>query len=881
MSQSYYNKKWLEAQMTLSSIVTYEKPFKDAPPDNNKVSVFNKLATMYIRYIQVFRTLEQCYDQIVHPQKRRLLRVILENTAGRFLELKQELVTLEATDFNYYDDITLNLKLTPHDLEIPIPRYFLLEKQKVMQGRERLLGMILSRLVKKDPEKVVKPESMYATKEEQVMSMEDALKIIQIHERARQGRQRAYFMSELRREEELMKERMSRAKNLALSEMNELDAVLILQKTWRGFSQRLKTRQMREEEAVFLGMALPKTADPAKTSVALQTQMEEDRRLVQEMNESEFIQALVIIKEKVREQEGPDMKETLTEQIRQWFLECRDAVGRFPNFPSEAEGGSLKLFKDKDPIEVFKELEEAENEKNKKKEKGDKSKKKGKEKEKKDEKKKKKSGDEGWKMKESNFLKDLEETSIKYSNTWVNKDEDWNFLQRYDADLIRVEKREEVENEIRLQVDELMRQELKNLKLAIDKDKGKKGKGKSKSGKKKGKKGGKKGKKQKDLTPDRSLMILKESRHLLHVSPRFARQHTSMKNKKKDRDMTGNRSKTIESLYEELVCEGIIKRPAKCKLKDFVGEYSYIGTLLKLANIEPSPSLGDVRRIITEYAILPLGSAVVHEKAPLTKSILLAGPVGTGKKMLVNAICNETGANLIDLTATNITGKYPGKDGLKLLLHMVFKIGKALQPSVIFIDDCEKMFKKKLAKNDMSDPKRLRKELPKALKLVKGEDRILLVGTSKAPFEGEVKPMSSLYQRIIVIPRPDYDSRRLIWGELILRNKGTITNALDLGSLAKVTDGYTPGSISNACLNILTEIRLKNIDHHPLTASEFIPALSTMDPVFKEEEEAYKTWYVKTPLGKKRAKILAGDEEDPKAKNKKPNEKDKGKKKKK
>ena len=53
---------------------------------------------------------------------------------------------------------------------------------------------------------------------------------------------------------------------------------------------------------------------------------------------------------------------------------------------------------------------------------------------------------------------------------------------------------------------------------------------------------------------------------------------------------------------------------------------------------------------------------------------MFAGPRGTGKRMLVHAICNETGANLFDLTATNIAGKYPGKDGLKMLMHMVFKV---------------------------------------------------------------------------------------------------------------------------------------------------------------------------------------------------------------
>ena len=58
-----------------------------------------------------------------------------------------------------------------------------------------------------------------------------------------------------------------------------------------------------------------------------------------------------------------------------------------------------------------------------------------------------------------------------------------------------------------------------------------------------------------------------------------------------------------------------------------------------------------------------------------------------------------------------------------------------------------------------TDPKRLKKELPKALKTIKPEDRILLVGTSRCPFDGEMKPMTGCYQRIILIPRPDYASR--------------------------------------------------------------------------------------------------------------------------
>ena len=57
-------------------------------------------------------------------------------------------------------------------------------------------------------------------------------------------------------------------------------------------------------------------------------QTESNRRITQEQHEIEYQQALVSIKDKLRETEGPDMKETMQDQIRQWFIECRFVVSQ-------------------------------------------------------------------------------------------------------------------------------------------------------------------------------------------------------------------------------------------------------------------------------------------------------------------------------------------------------------------------------------------------------------------------------------------------------------------------------------------------------------------------------------------------------------------------
>ncbi|XP_058483919.1 dynein regulatory complex protein 11-like [Solea solea] len=755
MSQKTYSKIWANAQSELSLLVAEELPDKPPGPVSDREAFFEHVATLYVRYIQILRQLEMVYDQLIHPQKREVVRGVLDGVMGRVLELKREMVDTQLSEFHNMDEILHNLKLRPVDLDIPIPHYFITEHS---QERTDILKDI---------------------------AMSKAITIIQAAERARQGRLAAKLKvsKTMESDEETYSEK-------------EVSAALCIQKVWRGYIQWRTFKTAKESTTSVQDAKMHLHEIIAQTNEAC-------TRIKQQEHEEDYQESIAAITKELQDK-GPDMSNSMKDQIRQWFLNCRYSTGSFPDYPDEEDGGGALLLADKDPVQLMNEIAAVKEAK-----KNDNSKEKGDKKGKGKEKKTKGNQEEELEMQPSAFLSDLQEGNKIYEDVWQTCDESNNFYQRHVVQLIKEEKSKVIDAEIQVQVDEEMREELAQLKLNVDniKDKTKKGKGKKNKGDK-----GKKGKTVNDPTEDR----------------------------------------TLESLCQELVEQNLLKMSYNVSFQDYFGNYSYLGTILKKYDIEATPSLLDVRHVLTLYAVLPLGSQVVHEKAPLINSILLVGPAGIGKKMLVHAICCRTGATFFDLSPMNTAGKYPGDEGLNMMLHMVFKVARLLQPSVIWIGDAEKMFYKKVPKEEEEFlPKRLAAALPKQLKMIKGEDRVLIIGTTVDPTCANIKTLCKTYGKIIVIPRPDYGSRFILWKQLIKKQGGEITKTLDISSLAKFSDGYTPGDMIQVIKHVVTKQRIRWQGFRPLVTAEFVRHFKKMDPVYKKKEEALKKWYAKTPLGKK------------------------------
>merc|ERR1712196_705267 len=162
---------------------------------------------------------------------------------------------------------------------------------------------------------------------------------------------------------------------------------------------------------------------------------------------------------------------------------------------------------------------------------------------------------------------------------------------------------------------------------------------------------------------------------------------------------------------------------------------------------------------------------------------LLVGSPGTGKRMLVHSIAHECGANLFDLTPSNTEGKYPGKKAYEMV-HTTFKVAKAMQPSVVWMDAAESVF--------ASGKK-------KGASLLELTDRVLIMGSSSQPYLCEKKKdydaFVGFFPKVLYLPLPDYPSRQILWTRMLEKGGVDRPNPDEVQTLSRISEYYSSGSV--------------------------------------------------------------------------------------
>lgn len=79
----------------------------------------------------------------------------------------------------------------------------------------------------------------------------------------------------------------------------------------------------------------------------------------------------------------------------------------------------------------------------------------------------------------------------------------------------------------------------------------------------------------------------------------------------------------------------------------------------------------------------------------------------------------------------------------------------------------------------------------------------MLIGVSNCPWECDQKSLAQAYNKMILIPRPDYASLSYIWKDLLFQYSG-VSRQFDTGVLTRFSDGFTVGTV----LNVIKEVTL-------------------------------------------------------------------------
>lgn len=812
MSRKLYNTKLQDAVYELSELHEMEK--YPAQENEQKLGMkyerseqewFQYYAHLYIKYIACYKRLEDTYDQMVQPQKRRLVKEMLENVMVRLCELKRELVfnnvvkhKAPQSDFIHLDELLIDLKLNEDALEVPIPRHFLKENKEALDQRNQLHEKSLEQFGKSTLPEEEEIEDDYLRD----IDLDTAIRIIQKNERGRQGIDRGYqaikkHKNDLKKRERDMK--MHEEIDMAGEDNKRGDAVIVIQKHFRGFTSREKVEKLREEEFIVLGMKkIPEDPKDPKSQIYMYNQTRIKNAGLQSEYEEEYKQALEDIKEKLRDTEAPDMKETELESRRQWIND----------FYALNEGNALpkKAAEYYDKDKVMKPLT-PEEEEAKKKEEEDK---------KKEEKKKKdaKKAGKGKKAKKatpeeeflsgrvwkgpSEVVNKIQENMGSYDKSWAMYQRDQeNFEQRFDEEYAKNTVRPTVEEEVRLVADQIIAIELANLRA---KNKMKEIKDKKKKKKKK------KGKKEKEP---------------------------------KGKKAVGNRDP--RELLMELTEAGIAKKLLPCQLEDFMGGFSKLGKAQQeQQELMIDPSMGHIRQIVSEYIGIPLGSTYAREKlAPVYKSFLFFGPQGSGKTMVVRALQSQCGALVLDLSPSNILERYPDKSSVVKAFYMSWKVAHEYEPCIIMVNEVDLLYPGKKKPKEAKAAAKMKKPLEEVIKCTRPAKRVVTICCTNK-YEASRKDLKKIFDKKIYFPYPDYGTRILLFKTFVEQKGGKLRDSFPLSTLAHLTEGYPAGSFKIAINKVLTDRRKSQLDQRPLNLNEFIAAFSSTYCVYKQEYDKWR-----------------------------------------
>ncbi len=267
----------------------------------------------------------------------------------------------------------------------------------------------------------------------------------------------------------------------------------------------------------------------------------------------------------------------------------------------------------------------------------------------------------------------------------------------------------------------------------------------------------------------------------------------------------------------------------------------------------------DVKREIREYIELPLKNREIAKKygLRLPKGILLFGPPGCGKTLMMKALANEAGINFIYVNISDIMSKWYGESENRL--KELFNNARRSAPCILFFDEIDTIGVKRESHTGDSVTPRLLSLMLSEIDGINSDDGVIIVGSTNVPqLLDKALLRAGRFDKLIYIGPPDKKARKEI---LEIHCKGKpLADDVDFDKLAEMTERYSGADLANLCQEVSRKVAIESLEkgaEKKITMNDFLEIIKKYRPSISlqmlEEFEKFRLDYERRTRGDENA----------------------------